>query len=152
RVEVPVDSPMGEQYVQVKTAGGLSNAVPLLVTDLPNVTRAESAEGGKPLPLSIPSAVSARLAKQGESHRYTFHAKAGQMFSFEVDARRFDSRIDSVLTLLNDKGQQITENDDAAGPDSRIDWQAGADGEYTLQIHDLTRGGGGNYVYLLTDR
>src|SRR5207249_716712 len=100
RVDVPPDMPMGEQYVQVKTAGGLSNPVPLLVTDLPIATRPEATEAGKAVPLSVPSGVSARLAKPGDSHRYSFHAKAGQMFSFEVDARRFDSRIDSVLTLL----------------------------------------------------
>lgn len=150
RLEIPMDSPMGEQYVQLKTPMGLSNPVPVLVTDLPATTIASAPAGDAAMPLSIPAAVTARLSKPGESHRHKFHAKAGQMFRFEVNARRYDSRIDSVLTLMNDKGQEITSNDDALGPDSRIDWQAGSDGDYLLEVRDLHGRGGDGFVYLLT--
>lgn len=150
RLEIPADMPMGQQYVQLKTANGLSNPVPILVTDLPMRTLTTAPPMSMPDPLAVPGAVNARLAKAGEAHRYKFHAKAGQMFTFEVDARRLDSRIDSVLSLLNDKGQEITSNEDAVGPDSRLDWQAGAEGDYLLDVRDLNGGGGENFVYLLT--
>jgi len=150
RLEIPMDTPMGEQYVQLKTPMGLSNPVPVLVTDLPTTTVSSAPAGDASMPLSVPAAVNAKLSKPGESHRYKFHAKASQMFRFEVNARRYDSRIDSVLALLNDKGQEITSNDDAQGPDSRIDWQAGAEGDYLLDVRDLHGRGGEGFVYLLT--
>lgn len=150
RLEIPADMPMGEQYVQLKTPMGPSNPVPVLVTDLPSTTVSSAPAGDASMPLSVPAAVNGRLARPGEAHRYKFHAKAGQNFRFEVNARRYDSRIDSVLTLLNDKGQEIASNDDALGPDSRIDWQAGAEGDYQIGVRDLTGGGGDGFVYLLT--
>jgi hypothetical protein len=145
-----MDMPTGEQYVQLKTPMGLSNPLPVLVTDLPTTTLAAAPGADASMPLSIPSAVNARLAKPGEDHKFKFHAKAGQMFRFEVNARRYDSRIDSVLTLRNDKGQEITSNDDARGPDSQLDWQAGAEGDYTVDVRDLHGRGGDGFVYLLT--
>ncbi len=150
RLEIPMGAPMGEQYVQLKTPMGLSNPLPVLVTDLPATTLSSTPADGTPMPLTVPAAINARLAKAGEGHRFKFHAKAGQMFRFEVNARRYDSRIDSVLTLMNDKGQEITSNDDAHGPDSQIDWQAGAEGDYLLGVRDLHGRGGDSYVYLLT--
>jgi hypothetical protein len=150
RLEIPMGTPMGEQQIQLKTEGGMTNAVPIFVTDLPEKTLVTPQTANTPESITLPAAMNARISKAGENHRYKFHAKAGQMFTFEVEARKFDSRVDSVLTLLNAKEQEITSNDDAEGPDSRIDWAAPAEGDYLLDVRDLHNRGGENFVYLLS--
>lgn len=145
----PMGTPMGERELPLATAAGETNPVPVYLTDLPCSTAPEGMSPTTPVPISAPVAISGRLAKDGDVHRYRFHAKAGQQFEFEVEARRFYSRIDSLLTLYNPKGQEIASNDDAAGPDSRLDWQSPADGDYQVEVKDLQGRGGENYTYLL---
>jgi hypothetical protein len=152
KLEIPAGAPMGEQWVQLKTANGMTNPVPVLITDMPVRTTAAAPPMDSPETLNVPSSVSARLSKPAEKHRYKFQAAKGQMFTFEVLARRFDSRVDSTLTLRNAQGQEIASNDDAHGPDSRIDWTAPEAGEYLLDVQDLHQRGGENFVYLLTAR
>lgn len=152
RLEVPETMPMGEHLVQLKTASGMTNPVPVLITDLPERTLQSAPSPDSPELLSIPAAINARLARPGEAHRYRFHAAKGQMLIFEVNARRFASRVDSILTLLNAQGAEIASNDDAAGPDSRLEWTAPEEGDYLLDVRDLQGGGGENFVYLLTAR
>jgi hypothetical protein len=64
------------------------------------------------------------------------------------------SPLDSVLRILNDKGQPLAENDDysdqTAHADSRIEsWAAPANGRYVVEIRDLHLRGGPAFVYCL---
>jgi len=149
RLEVPANAPPGEFTVPLNTPNGLTNPVSVLVTHLPVQNLHDSPSVNAPYTLKLPIAVSARLHAPGERHRYRFHAAKGQFFTFEVNARRLGSPVDSVLTLLGPQGNEITGNDDAGSPDSRIDWTAPADGEYMLDVRDLHGHGGDNFVYLL---
>lgn len=149
RLEVPANTPPGEYTTPLKTPVGPSNPISVLVTDLPVQNLGDSPPVHAPYTLNLPVVVSACLRAPGEQHRYTFHAAKGQIFTFEVHARRLGSPIDSVLTLLDPQGNEITSNDDAGSPDSRIDWTAPAEGKYTLLMRDLHRHGGENCVYLL---
>jgi hypothetical protein len=150
KLELPATAPMGEHCIPLKTDAGLTNPVPVLVTDLPVTTLLTAPSVSAPGAITVPAAVNARIGKSGEIHRYKFHGNKGQGYRFEVNGRRFDSRIDSVLALLNAQGQEIASNDDAAGPDSRIEWGCPADGDYFLEVRDLHNGGGDNFVYLLS--
>ncbi len=153
-LEVPAGVPMGERTVQLKTANGISNPVPVLVTDLPLKSLQNGPAPGQVENLDIPGAVNARIAgdKMGLKHRYRFHAEKGRMYTFEVEARRFDSRIDSVLTLFNPEGKEIASNDDAGSADSLLNFTAPANGDYQIEVRDLHQRGGDNFVYLLTAR
>src|SRR5205823_3999258 len=152
KLDVPANAPMGEQFVQVKTAKGISNPIPVLVTDLPEAVASSVPSAASPAPLALGSAMNGRLQAAGDVHRFKFHAAKGQMITFEIEARRIDSRIDSVLTLRDAKGNEITSNDDAKGPDSRIEWTCPGDGDYLIDVTDLHRRGGDDFTYLLTAR
>jgi len=152
RLEIPSTTPMGEQFIQLRTASGMTNPVPIVVTDLPEKTLLSAPPMDAPESLTIPAAINARLSRPGEAHRYKFHAAKGQMFTFEVSARRLDSRVDSVLTLLNAQGKEIAENDDAHGPDSSLEWTAPEEGDYLLDVRDRHGRGGEHFVYLLAAR
>jgi hypothetical protein len=152
KLEVAANAPMGEQLVQIKTSRGISNPIPIVVTDLPESTPSSTPSAESPAPLAIPSAMNSWLAKSGDVHRYRFHAAKGQMITFEIEARRIDSLIDSVLTLRDAKGNEIKSNDDADGPDSRIEWTCSADGDYLIDVQDLHRRGGDDFTYILSAR
>ena len=67
-----------------------------------------------------------------------------------MTARRLDSEMDSELKLRDAKGNVLAANDDAFGKNSRLDWTCPEDGEYTLDIRDLTGRAGPTYFYNLS--
>lgn len=162
-VDVPADAPHGLWSTQFKLpGGGLSNPVPLLVTDAPQSTppdpaaasgvRTAAASGAADAirgALALPGGVSSWLAQHGEIDRYRFSVKKGEAWGFEVTARRLDSQMDSELKLRDARGSVIAENDDAIGKDSRIDWTAPETGSYTVEVRDIAGQYGPTYFYNL---
>jgi hypothetical protein len=123
-----------------------------------------SAEAIRPdmSPLHLPPAdgpvTEGRIEKPGESKYVKFHADKGQKLVMEVQARRFGSPLDSILTLTNAQGQVLAENDDWTDPlasatthqaDSRIAYTFAAAGEYTVRLRDVQGKGGDDYAYRL---
>jgi hypothetical protein len=166
-LDVPANAPRGIWTTPLKFAQTLSNPIPLLVTDAPQtlVAGAQAANGGKSGPVNaalsgtaannalrfaLPGGVNSVLTVPGEIDRYSFHTKAGQSWGFEVTARRLDSEMDSELKLRDNKGIVRATNDDTFGKDSRIDWTAPDEGDYTIEIRDLTGHAGPTYFYNLT--
>ncbi|HLJ55381.1 MAG TPA: PPC domain-containing protein, partial [Chthonomonadaceae bacterium] len=165
-VDVPADVLPGLWGASLKLPNGMSNYVQLLVTEAPQAAYEDTASAallrkasavvpGVPEPVSkgalpLPGGVNSWLGAQGQIDRYKFHATKGQALGFEVTARRIDSELDSEIKVRDVKGNVLAANDDAFGKDSRIDWTAPADGDYTLDIRDLTGHGGPTYFYNLT--
>lgn len=167
KLDVPANAPRGLWSAQLKLPNGLSNAVPLLVSDTPQRAIAQKPEAGnRPVTatleaktsavtgtLALPGGVSGALMNPGEIDRYTFHTKKGMLWSFEVTARRLNSEMDSEIKIRNAKGEVQATNDDAIGKDSRIDvWKAPEDGDYTIEVRDLTGHAGPTYFYNLTSQ
>ena len=79
---------------------------------------------------------------------FRFKAKKDQNLEFTVFARRLGSPVDSVLTVLDAKGKQLGNNDDAAGnPDSSLRVRIPEDGDYTVKIADQLGRAGPTYLY-----
>ena len=57
--------------------------------------------------VAIPSTVNGKLDKPGVEHYYKFHASKGQKLVLEVQARRFESPLDSELEVLTSEGKPI---------------------------------------------
>jgi hypothetical protein len=154
---LPTDIPEGPHWLALPLAGSASNPAPLIASRLPLVleTADDNNAPEKAQPLAIPGGVSGRIERDGDLDCYTFEAKKGEAFSFEVLARRQQSMLDSVLRILNEKGAQVAENDDLNTgrhnfADSWIEnWTAPADGRYTLELRDLHLRGGPAFVYFL---
>jgi hypothetical protein len=154
---LPANTPEGPRSVLLPLGDNRSNAVPLIVSKLPEVIDADAEHGtpAKAQPVTIPCGISGCLAKEEEMDCYSFAAKAGERFSLAVHAREHQSALDSLVRIVNDKGQTLIENDDARDryvhADSRIDnWTAPAAGRYTIEVRDLHARGGANFVYFLS--
>jgi hypothetical protein len=109
-------------------------------------------------PTDAPTVFEGRIAKPGDSAYHQFHAEKGARLIMEVQARRFGSPLDSILTLMTGKGQVLAENDDWTDPlstatpqqvDSRIAYTFAAAGDYKLRLRDIAGKGGDDYCYRL---
>ena len=99
----------------------------------------------------VPPAAVDCVLKSEQIDYYKFAAKAGETFSIEVLAHRIGSQMDPVVRVLDSTGREITFCDDDGGvwKDSRFEFRAPSDGDYTLAVHDVGYGGGNAYDYRL---
>jgi hypothetical protein len=161
---VPADAPEGLQWFTLPLPNNeRSNAVPVVVSKLPEAVEAagDHPTFDKAQPLVVPSGVSGWLDKEGERDCYAFDAQAGEQFTFEIVANRYQSELDPVLRVLDAKGKTLVENDDfvefqsprgAVGrhADSRVEnWTAPAAGRYAVEVRDVHLRGGPRFVYFL---
>jgi hypothetical protein len=109
--------------------------------------------------VEMPVTINGRIQKAGDEDFFVFSAKAKQQVVLEVTARRLGSPLDSMLTLINPKGEEVAEDDDSTDPseglathhaDSRIVYTIPADGDYTVRLRDIQDNGGPEYAYRLT--
>lgn len=157
-VSLPPDVPDGPQFINLPLAGPPANAVPVVVSRLPEILEADGDNNtaAAAQPISVPSGVSGRASQEGDIDHYQFECKKGEQFSFEIIARRNQSQLDPVLRVLNAQGGPLVENDDLSTgrfvhADSLIEnWTAPADGKYVLEVRDLHQRGGPQFVYFLS--
>jgi hypothetical protein len=166
---IPPNWSAGPHPVRLEFGPAAANPVPLLVSDLPQVTEeadapapdpAQQQAGDAPLaaqPIDLPIGVNGRLLAEGDVDAFSFQAEKGKRYTFEIVARRlmndfgwYASELDSYLAVVNAKGRELASNDDATGKDSRIDWTAPADGTFAVVVRDLNYRGGPDFVYHLT--
>ncbi|HEX3654329.1 MAG TPA: PPC domain-containing protein [Pirellulales bacterium] len=123
------------------------------LTDLTNVLEVEpndespTATPASEPPATKPVAFNGIIEKPGDSDSFKFTAKKGQQFDIHVYARSIRSPLDSVLVVRRGKGGNIASNDDSGGPDSYLRFTAPADDDYVLNVTDLLKQGGPDYVY-----
>lgn len=151
-VAIPADAPPGPARVAPVLDGVALAGVGVVVTPLPIVV--EPAGGGDlAIPFTSPAALAGQIGAAGEADRWSFTARAGEAFTFEVTARRAGSNLDARLRLLGPDGVVRGEADDATfdrvlSADPLLEnWSAPADGQYVLEIGDLHGRGGGGFPY-----
>lgn len=101
-------------------------------------------------PPRAPFAFHGILSSPDDQDRFRFQAKKGENLRFQVLARELRSPLDSVLTIRQaaDNKHLQTNDDQTPGiPDSRLDYEIPADGEYILEIRDQLKRGGPDFVY-----
>ncbi len=148
---VPETATPGVAALRVATTRGVSNLVLLLVDDLPGVAKRggnRSASAAQELP--FPAAVDGACDAEGYDY-YRFAGTRGQRVSIDVWARRLGSPLDPVIRLLDASGKELAYSDDepGLGPDSRIDCQLPADGQYLIELRDIRYAGGAGHRYRL---
>jgi hypothetical protein len=154
---LPADTPEGSQRVAVMLPDGRkTNSIPIEVSKLAEVIEVAGAHAtpATAQAFTAPAGIAGRIEKEDEVDCYTFEAKAGEKFTFDIVAREHQSAIDSNLRILNDKGARLSENDDHRDKyvhaDSRIEnWAAPANGKYTIEVRDVHDRGGAAFTYFL---
>jgi hypothetical protein len=141
-------APLGRQEVRARTPLGHSNPLPFEVGDLEETADTEPNDTPEQAQsLGLPRVVHGRIGSEKDVDVFRFKAPADQRWIIEVQARAFGSRLDALLTLSDTNGAVLQRNDDAAGPDARIEFDAKKDAEYRLTVRDLTQRGGDRFGY-----
>jgi hypothetical protein len=139
----------GPRTLAVVTTGGSSNPAQFLVDSTPRH------KGGEEL--RIPTAITG-TARYRQPERFSFDVKENDKLIFEVRAQRFGSPVDSILRILDDKGEEIAVNDDGAfagvqfNKDSRIAQTFKKAGRYQVEIRNLWKTTGEDFPYELLVR
>ncbi len=156
-IEVSADTKAGPQWLAPKFGKDTLNPAPVVVSRTP-VTEESTAAKSSPeaaQDIAVPATIAGRIAAPGEADRYAFAVKKGDMFTFEVCARRAQSNLDSILSIYNEKGTRLVESDDVQihrwqTADSILEgWVAPADGKYVVEVRDLHLRGGAEFTYAL---
>ena len=139
--------------------GYVSNPLPFELDALPEVMDKEPNNAmAKAQKVTLPAVVNGRIEPQGDWDVFQFTARSNDTIVAEVDARRLDSPLDSVLKLTDATGKLVALNDDredlAAGinthhADSYLMATLPADGTYYVHLGDTARNGGEEYGYRL---
>ncbi len=153
------DAGAGVQWLAANRKGFVSNRVPFALDTLP-----ECSEKGRNNDLAhaqkvkLPIIINGRVDKTDDWDVYEFSGKANDRIVAEVQARRLDSPLDSVIKLTDGQGTLLAFNDDhedlCAGlnthqADSYFIATLPADGSYFVHIGDTARQGGAEYAYRL---
>jgi hypothetical protein len=128
-----------------------SNDTQITLGDSPELIEVEPNEqAAQAKNVAFPAALNGRIGQPGDVDVWRFEAKKGDQFTFDLQAARLGSSLDSVLTLVDSAGKQIATNDDLGRgqTDSLLNAKIPADGVYSLQVRDqLSSRGGTSFAY-----
>jgi hypothetical protein len=114
----------------------------------------------------LPAGINGRIARNDEVDRYRFRAKAGDRIEFEVQARRWGSRLDPLIEVRDVSGRLLEAQDDLVNTvgqtadglafpvdkDPRMEWIAPDDGLYEVVVRDANYFGGPEHHYFFSAR
>jgi hypothetical protein len=151
-LNIDPNAPVGRQDIRLNTLRGLSNPIQFDVREFAEFMETEpNDDAAKPNAVTMPITVNGRIGKPKDVDRFRFKAAADGKVVCEVEARRFGSPLDALLAVR--AGDSIiAQNDDAAGADARIEFDAKKDTDYAVSVRDLTDRGGEKFIYRLAIR
>jgi len=153
------DQLLGWKPIRYQASNGPTNEVPLLTSPHRQYAvgaKSDSLESATQI--VVPCGISGRVAKPNEAQFFAFNAHKGQYYLFEVEAHRHGLPLDGLIEIFNTDGEKLAEADDSPGSpharswsakDSRLRFQAPADGRYYVSVRDLNGRGGEHFVYYL---
>ncbi|MEP7361766.1 MAG: DVUA0089 family protein [Acidobacteriota bacterium] len=175
RVTVPDGAQPGRYPIRLITSNGVSNALPLYVSDLPVMEEPAGLHDSKvsAVPVTaVPTAFAGRLSRRGEADFYSFHADAGQTFTFGVisglpqiaagGSAATIPNFDPSLSIYEANGswfdtsrlKRIAFNDEpewvvGSSTDAHLVHTFAAAGDYLVRVEAFAGQGGPDYSYLL---
>jgi len=152
-LNIDAKAPRGRQEIRANTPKGYSNLVPFDVSDLTEIVEAEPNDVATDAQaVTVPLVINGRVGTAKDADRFRFKSDKDQKLDCDVAASRFWSKLAQHLALTDTNGAVISQNDDAAGADARLEFDAKKDTEYLLAIRDLTDRGGERFGYRLAIR
>lgn len=153
KLTVAADVPAGTYDVRAVGRFGVTNPRLLSITHgLQDVTEVEPNNAAdKAQSITINSAVNGQSDGNNQD-LYRLTLKQGQRVVMDVQSARLDTEMDPTLVLFGPNGQQLASNSDYYGRDPLIDFLAPADGDYLIEVRDLTYRGGYPYRLVVSNQ
>ncbi len=105
---------------------------------------------GTATPISYGDDVSGQICPPGDVDFYAFNGSAGDVIGADIQAQSINSKLDSVLYLLDQKGDLLSWNDDRVAyvqVDSLLYYKLPANGMYYLKVIAWNHPGSGDSDY-----
>jgi hypothetical protein len=151
-LELPKGAKPGEVKLIAIGPGGKSNPYTLLLRDeLPAVDEKEPNDGFEQAQtITIPTAIEGSIKAERDVDVYIFAGKKGDKLRIEIQAARFGSPLDAMLTLYDADRRVIDSAHEAPNnPDPILNITLPKDGTYYLSAIDCNDLGGSNFGYRL---
>jgi hypothetical protein len=135
--------------------GGESKPHQLIIKDcVPIVVEKEPNDGFKQAqPITLPCAIEGSIRQAQDVDAFRFEGKRGDRVVFDLQANRFGSPLDGILTLYDADGRVVASADDSPGSlDPILEATLPGDGTYYVALIDAHDQGGSIYVYRLVAR
>jgi len=149
-ITIAADSPPGQRWWRCWNAQGVTQPLPFVVGELPEVVEKEI--DGEPIPaiVTLPVTINGRIFPREDSDVWTFEARSGQTLSCAVVARDLGSPLVAKLAVYDPEGKPVAESTGGAAAEAQLRFVAATAGRYSVYISDVAAGGLQNYVYRLT--
>ena len=155
----PPDARPGIIQLSANKSGYRANCLPFALATLPEeFDREPNNTIATAQKLTLPVIVNGRIDRRDDWDVYQFTGKANDQVVIEVQARRLDSPLDSLVKLSDAAGKVLAFNDDCEDltsgtnthhADSYLMTRLAADGTYFVHIGDTARNAGEEYAYRL---
>ncbi|MDB4439290.1 hypothetical protein N9153_00055 [Planctomicrobium sp.] len=153
-VKIPADVPTGVYEVRCGGLFGFSNPRRFAVDHSP--VAADPADNNTPdkaAPFELGQVVNGRLESGNDIDWFRVSAKAGQRIVFDTWSERLDSRMNPVVAIYNGSGRRRLDwSRNSIGYDPVLAFDVPADGDYCIEIRDITYRNGNEYFYRLHAR
>jgi hypothetical protein len=154
RLTLPADATPGTAEVRVVGRYGISGsrlfAIQTGLTEVAEKGPNDTAATAQKVPLDC--VINGTSDNEGEDH-FRFAAKKGQRVVVDCQAIRLDSTLRAALTVSDSEGKVLARSRPYyLRTDPLLDVLIPADGEYTVELHDATYGGGLPYRLLITTK
>ncbi len=152
-VTIAADVPEGTYDARVLTKWGVSSPR-LFAVSQGLADHAEKEPNNDPATAQLLSTNAALNGQSDGNDRDVFrlNLKAGERIVLDCQAARLDVQLDAVMQLLSADGKQLASSGDYFGRDPFIAFQAPADGDYLVVVHDLSYRGGLPYRLVVSNR
>lgn len=150
-VSIAADVPPGTYEVRAAGKYGLSNPRFFLVDSRPELNETEpNSRLDQANEVALGGIVNGVAAGGADRDLFRFAAKKGQRLVVDCQARRIDSRLDPMLVLYDERGNELASAHDGGHRDTLLDYTVLADGQYVVEVHDFIYEGGAEHYYRLS--
>ena len=156
---VPEGAAPGIYSLQATNQGLVSNRVRFALDSILAMSEREPDDSAPSAQsVTLPLIMNGRIDRPGDRDLFRFRGRSNEIVVVEVEARRLDSPLDSMVRLTGPDGQIVAFNDDHEDlgdgisthqADSYLITKLPADGAYSVQISDAAQQGGEEYSYRL---
>ena len=129
-------------------AGGSSGSLPFVVGELPEVVESESnSTRDQAHRVELPVTVNGQIHGERDLDYFQFELEANQVVHIEVLARRLGSRMEPIVAVVDESGNQFTLQRAFLGDDPVAAFRAPHKGIYLLRVGNVSVQGSPAHVY-----
>ncbi len=152
KFKLSLDGSVPQGLLEIRASGrfGISNSSVFVAGALPEITEpATNRTRFTTAMLSLPVTVNG-IADADASDFFRFKAAKDQAIRLDCAAQRIDSPLNATLSIRNAAGLELVRVESTLDRDPALTFTSPAEGEYTVELHDLAWAGGAAHRYRLT--